>query len=244
MPFACVGGPTKRSAMVAPSWIAEADREEYLRAYRAAAKESYGDDWETCSFGWAPAAEVGGANPCGACEEDKRTPHGTKRHTCGAPAPTTDASVPSGERIGGIDAHRCPGCKTLGLNGHKPCSVCGYSADKVAAVKAASANIPRLIWATVHDDGSPGVAEASEQAARNWIDSHDNSGVIVAGPYRLAPKADASDEERALAAIGGKVATEGQVRAVAQKFRLIETSRHRGIPAVLEKMQNRRCSRR
>jgi hypothetical protein len=59
-PFACVGGIEKRSAMVAPKWIAKADREAYLEGYRRSAHRQYGEDWETCTFGWAPALVIGG----------------------------------------------------------------------------------------------------------------------------------------------------------------------------------------
>ncbi len=56
-PFASVGGLEKRHAMVVPPY-ARPDGEEYLEGYRAMALASYGDDWETCSFGWAPALTV------------------------------------------------------------------------------------------------------------------------------------------------------------------------------------------
>lgn len=59
-PFACVGGLEKRGNMRAPHWIATEDREEYLHGYRCAAKRQYGEDWMTCSLGWAPAIIIGG----------------------------------------------------------------------------------------------------------------------------------------------------------------------------------------
>lgn len=65
-PFACVGGLAKRGAMVAPEWITPSEREKYLDGYRAAARLLYGDDWETCSFGWAPALTINAPSelPC------------------------------------------------------------------------------------------------------------------------------------------------------------------------------------
>lgn len=61
-PFASIGGLDKRSAMVAPKYIIAEERERYLDGYRAFARATYGADWATCSFGWAPALEIGGSN--------------------------------------------------------------------------------------------------------------------------------------------------------------------------------------
>ena len=57
-PFASVGGLAKRAEMVAPQWIAEPERAEYLRGYRDQCRQMFGDDWQTCSFGWAPALTI------------------------------------------------------------------------------------------------------------------------------------------------------------------------------------------
>ena len=59
-PFASVGGLEKRTAMVAPRYITPAEHGEYIRGYRVAAQLMYGKDWETCTFGWAPALNIGG----------------------------------------------------------------------------------------------------------------------------------------------------------------------------------------
>lgn len=70
-PFASIGGLDKRSAMVAPSYIEGTyARTEYVRGYQYAARDIFGDDWETCSFGWAPALVVNGSDAQG--EGDKR----------------------------------------------------------------------------------------------------------------------------------------------------------------------------
>jgi hypothetical protein len=60
-PFASIGGLDKRAAPVAPSYIAESEREEYVRGYIAQAREMYGEDWRTCSFAWAPALTIADA---------------------------------------------------------------------------------------------------------------------------------------------------------------------------------------
>lgn len=70
-PFNCVGGLEKRKAMVAPKWITPAERERYLDGYREGARRLYGDDWDTCSFGWAPALTIGGPSEA-TSEEPKR----------------------------------------------------------------------------------------------------------------------------------------------------------------------------
>lgn len=62
-PFGSVGGLDKRAAMTAPDYIAEKDREEYLRGYRDQAKDLYGEEWQTCAFGWRPALTIPGTRP-------------------------------------------------------------------------------------------------------------------------------------------------------------------------------------
>jgi hypothetical protein len=59
-PFASIGGLDKRVEMKAPDYIAEADRDEYLRGYRDQAKAMYGEEWQTCGFGWGPALTIPG----------------------------------------------------------------------------------------------------------------------------------------------------------------------------------------
>lgn len=60
VPFASVGGLERREAMRAPEWIqgpvAEA---EFIRGYQHQSRVMYGDDWQTCSFGWEPAGVIG-----------------------------------------------------------------------------------------------------------------------------------------------------------------------------------------
>jgi hypothetical protein len=57
-PFASVGGLDKRTAMVAPPFVPEDEQAEYLRGYQHAAMAAYGDDWQTCAFGWKPALTI------------------------------------------------------------------------------------------------------------------------------------------------------------------------------------------
>lgn len=62
-PFASIGGLNRREAMEAPEYIrkhGEKYVEEYLAGYRAQAKDLFGDDWETCEFGWSKAITIGG----------------------------------------------------------------------------------------------------------------------------------------------------------------------------------------
>jgi hypothetical protein len=61
--FASIGGLDKRTAMEAPYYVkvhGEKYVEEYLAGYRAQAKDLFGDDWETCEFGWSKAITIGG----------------------------------------------------------------------------------------------------------------------------------------------------------------------------------------
>jgi hypothetical protein len=57
-PFGSVGGLGCRKSMKVPAWVQPLEEDEYLQAYRDAAREQYGDDWETCEFGWSPALTI------------------------------------------------------------------------------------------------------------------------------------------------------------------------------------------
>jgi len=57
-PFASVGGLEQRGNMQLPSWVPQADRDEYLSGYRDAALKMYGEDWQTREFGWRPAVTL------------------------------------------------------------------------------------------------------------------------------------------------------------------------------------------
>lgn len=59
-PFASIGGLESRGAPKVPSYIDDASEAEWLRGYLRSAQAMYGDDWRTCSFGWAPAMTIGG----------------------------------------------------------------------------------------------------------------------------------------------------------------------------------------
>jgi hypothetical protein len=61
-PFASIGGLERRGNMQAPSYITPKERQLYLDGYRGFARASYGSDWETCSFGWAPAMVLPGGD--------------------------------------------------------------------------------------------------------------------------------------------------------------------------------------
>ena len=59
--FASIGGLDKRTAMEAPEYVkknGEKYVEEYLKGYRAEAKDIFGDDWETCTFSWQSAITI------------------------------------------------------------------------------------------------------------------------------------------------------------------------------------------
>jgi len=58
VPFASIGGLEARGQPRPPRWISADDWPEYLRGYIACAVHLYGEDWQTCSFGWAPALEI------------------------------------------------------------------------------------------------------------------------------------------------------------------------------------------
>lgn len=61
-PFASIGGPEARMALVAPEYIkTEGARyvDSYLRGYARAAENLYGADWRTCEFAWTPALTIG-----------------------------------------------------------------------------------------------------------------------------------------------------------------------------------------
>lgn len=57
-PFASVGGLDARNAPEAPTYVADADKAEYVAGYCAMASELYGEDWRTCSFGWRPVLTI------------------------------------------------------------------------------------------------------------------------------------------------------------------------------------------
>lgn len=57
--FSSVGGLTRRLAPVAPEWVRGLrDTHEFLRGYKHQARVMYGDDWQTCSFGWTPVLTI------------------------------------------------------------------------------------------------------------------------------------------------------------------------------------------
>lgn len=56
--FASIGGLPGREVMVAPAYVPEAERAEYIQGYSRMALVIYGDDWQTCDFAWHPAYEV------------------------------------------------------------------------------------------------------------------------------------------------------------------------------------------
>jgi hypothetical protein len=62
-PFNCIGGLDCRIAPKIPGWVPTADRGEWLRGYLNTCAEAYGDDWQTCEFGWAPGITIGGKEP-------------------------------------------------------------------------------------------------------------------------------------------------------------------------------------
>ena len=65
-PFGSAGGLANRSPLVAPQYVPEDQRAEYLDGYAFAAAAMYGADWRTCSFGWAPAMAIVSGEPAAA----------------------------------------------------------------------------------------------------------------------------------------------------------------------------------
>lgn len=60
IPFASVGGIDNRSNMTIPHYIHKEDSEIYLSGYKHACKNMFGEDWETCEFGWSKALTIYG----------------------------------------------------------------------------------------------------------------------------------------------------------------------------------------
>lgn len=59
-PFASVGGLEKRGKLEAPDYIDGADQLPYLDGYIEQAVTMYGEDWQTCEFGWQKALTIEG----------------------------------------------------------------------------------------------------------------------------------------------------------------------------------------
>ena len=57
-PFASIGGRAARDAPRVPAYIAAGDAAEWLRGYTAMARWLYGNDWQTCAFGWRFAGDL------------------------------------------------------------------------------------------------------------------------------------------------------------------------------------------
>lgn len=60
--YACIGGLAARIAPRIPEWITKEGAEyaaEWLAGYEFAALQLDGEDWRTCSYGWAPAVTIG-----------------------------------------------------------------------------------------------------------------------------------------------------------------------------------------
>jgi hypothetical protein len=58
-PFASVGGlPARAGGMVAPDYIEEKDRDEYVAGYCDQAHAMYGPDWRTFSLSWVPVLSI------------------------------------------------------------------------------------------------------------------------------------------------------------------------------------------
>ena len=60
VPFASVGGLDARGDMKAPDYIEAEDRVPYLSGYASQAMYLFGEDWQTCEFGWKHTLTIGG----------------------------------------------------------------------------------------------------------------------------------------------------------------------------------------
>lgn len=54
-PFGSIGGLLRRHKFKRPDYVPERAEFAYFSGYRFAALMLYGDDWETCEFGWSKA---------------------------------------------------------------------------------------------------------------------------------------------------------------------------------------------
>lgn len=61
-PFADIGGLGARAAPRLPDYVTPENAAEWARGYLRACCAMYGEDWRTCTFGWAPALTIGGAS--------------------------------------------------------------------------------------------------------------------------------------------------------------------------------------
>lgn len=58
VPFASVGGLSRRTSMTRPRWVAQAFESDYLEGYRERALDLFGEGWETAEFGWKLALKI------------------------------------------------------------------------------------------------------------------------------------------------------------------------------------------
>jgi hypothetical protein len=58
VPFGYVGGEDARPDIKAPDCVPAHKRGAYMAGYRACARKLYGDDYLTCTFGWAPVLTI------------------------------------------------------------------------------------------------------------------------------------------------------------------------------------------
>lgn len=59
--FASIGGLEQRGSLLnAPNYIPVEHIHSYTDGYVAQARDMYGDDWQTCKFGWAQVLKIEG----------------------------------------------------------------------------------------------------------------------------------------------------------------------------------------
>ncbi len=58
VPFGTVGGEDARPDIKASDFVPPEKRGAYMAGYRACALRLWGDDYITCSFGWAPVLTI------------------------------------------------------------------------------------------------------------------------------------------------------------------------------------------
>ena len=68
-PFASIGGLSARATPAVPPYIRTKDAPAWLSGYLDACRSMYGDDWQTCAFGWRAAMEIPGNNAAQPQEE-------------------------------------------------------------------------------------------------------------------------------------------------------------------------------
>lgn len=58
VPCASIGGLDRRTDPALPDYIKAEEADQYLAGYKHQCRSMWGDDWETCEFGWKHAITI------------------------------------------------------------------------------------------------------------------------------------------------------------------------------------------